>query len=61
MEKPANCSCGASHQGHICVLKSKGLASEVDHLTSAPTVSCFTCGVEANNGNNVCNPVTLDS
>ena len=59
MEADTGCTCGEKHQGHICVLKSKGLAREVAHLTDAPTVACFTCGVEANAEENVCTPVPL--
>ena len=53
------CSCGEKHQGHICVLKSKGLSRDVEHLTNQPTVVCFSCGVEANSDENVCEPMPL--
>ncbi|HIJ96207.1 MAG TPA: hypothetical protein HPP94_10835 [Desulfuromonadales bacterium] len=59
METAKTCSCGESHQGHICVLRSKGLTKDVEHLTNNPTVSCFTCGVEANSAENVCSPIAL--
>ncbi|ANA40223.1 hypothetical protein [Geobacter anodireducens] len=60
MAEHTTCSCGEKHQGHLCVLKSKGLMDEVKHLTSSPTVSCFMCGAEANSADNVCEPVQLD-
>jgi hypothetical protein len=54
------CSCGAKHTGHICMLKSKGLTTEIAHITDKPTVVCFTCGAEANSSDNVCSPMPLD-
>lgn len=59
MEPGKTCHCGAKHTGHICMLKSAGLNEDVAHLTDNPTVACFTCGVEANAAENVCNPVPL--
>ena len=53
------CQCGEQHSGHLCVLKSKGLTKEVEHLTDRPTVVCFSCGTEANSGENVCEPMPL--
>ena len=54
------CGCGEKHQGHLCVLKGKGLDDEVMHITSRPTVVCFTCGGEANEADNVCVPMPLE-
>ncbi|WP_298438983.1 hypothetical protein [Geobacter sp.] len=59
MAEQKTCSCGEKHQGHLCVLKSMGLMEQVRHLSSAPTVSCFMCGAEANSADNVCEPVPL--
>ena len=59
MEPIQTCTCGATHQGHICMLKSKGLTEYIEHLTNNPTVSCFICGAEANSEENVCEPVPL--
>jgi len=59
MEPNKTCSCGEKHQGHLCVLRSKGMTKEVEHLTNNPTVVCFTCGVEANSEDNVCSPSPL--
>lgn len=60
MKSSNTCSCGTTHTGHICLLKSKGLTAEVAHITDKPTVACFTCGAEANSAENVCMPVPLD-
>lgn len=59
MESIKTCSCGEKHQGHLCVLKSKGMTKEVEHLTDKATVACFICGVEANAEDNVCSPEPL--
>jgi len=53
------CKCGKTHTGHICVLRSKGLLQEVEHLSNEPTVVCFSCGCEANAAENVCDPMPL--
>ncbi|WP_342782619.1 hypothetical protein [Geomonas oryzae] len=42
------------------MLKSMGRFEEIEHITTNPTVVCFTCGVEANSTENVCNPMPLD-
>ncbi|QWV95411.1 hypothetical protein KP004_09650 [Geomonas oryzisoli] len=60
METTSTCTCGAKHTGHICMLKSAGRLEDVAHITSSPTVVCFTCGVEANSEDNVCSPMPLD-
>lgn len=59
MESIKTCQCGAKHTGHICMLKSAGRLEEIAHITSQPTVVCFTCGAEANSEDNVCNPMPL--
>lgn len=60
MSQNHECQCGENHQGHLCVLTSKGLTDEVKCLTDKPTVVCFTCGREANCADNVCAPMPLD-
>lgn len=55
------CKCGDKHQGHLCVLHSKGLTDQIACVTNAPTVVCFTCGREANSEENVCNPMPLEN
>jgi hypothetical protein len=59
-EQAPTCVCGERHHGHICVLRSKGMTKEVEHLSDKPTVVCFNCGVEANAAENVCAPMLLD-
>lgn len=59
-EKTKKCTCGRDHQGHLCVLHSKGLHAEIAHITDKPTVVCFNCGRKANRETNVCNPMPLD-
>jgi hypothetical protein len=54
------CCTGEKHQGHLCVLHSKGLTDDIACVTSAPTVVCFTCGREANTADNVCSPMPLE-
>jgi len=53
------CSCEKKHEGHICMLKCKGLIKEIKNLTGTPNVACINCGAEANSEDNVCLPVTL--
>ncbi len=52
--------CGAKHQGHLCVLHSKGMHDVIADVTCNPTVVCFNCGREANEAANVCNPMPLE-
>lgn len=53
------CQCGEKHEGHLCMLKSKGLTDEVNHLSQNPTVVCFICGAESNSAENVCEPMPI--
>ena len=53
-----SCTC-ANHQGHLCILKSKGMTKEIECLINDPKFYCFNCGVEANSEENVCSPVKL--
>ncbi|ACH39145.1 hypothetical protein Gbem_2132 [Citrifermentans bemidjiense Bem] len=59
MESNKTCQCGAKHTGHICMLKSAGRSEEIAHISDHPTVTCFTCGAEANSADNVCNPMPM--
>jgi hypothetical protein len=59
METAKTFTYGENYQGHICVVRSKGLTYDVEHLPNNPTVSRFTCGVEANSAGNVCSPEAL--
>jgi hypothetical protein len=58
-EKSKKC-CGHDHQGHLCVLHSKGLTAAIAQVTDRPTVVCFNCGREANAAGNVCNPMPIE-
>ncbi len=53
------CQCGEKHEGHLCMLKSKGLLDQVNHLSQNPTVVCFICGAESNSAENVCEPMPI--
>jgi hypothetical protein len=59
MEPTKTCSCGENHQGHLCVLKGKGMTTDIEHLTDNPAVACFICGAEANSEENVYSPIPL--
>jgi hypothetical protein len=41
------------------MLKSAGRSEEIAHISDRPTVTCFTCGAEANSADNVCNPMPM--
>lgn len=51
------CTSAEKHEGHMCVLKSKGI--DTCALTDNPTVVCFTCGAEANSADSVCVPMPI--
>jgi hypothetical protein len=53
------CTCSELHNGHICVLRGKGLSSKVKNLTCTPNVVCEKCNQEANSKNSVCFPLQL--
>ncbi|MCM2359323.1 MAG: hypothetical protein NDI77_14330 [Geobacteraceae bacterium] len=53
------CSCRERHQGHICVLRGKGMASRIKELSCNPNVACFICGEEADSEDDVCSPAPL--
>ena len=59
-ERKKTCTCGKDHQGHLCMLHSKGMKDAIACLTDKPTVMCFNCGREANSGANVCNPMPIE-
>jgi len=60
MENQKKCTCGAEHQGHMCMLKSNGKLDEIAIVTSAPEFYCFTCGSEANCAENLCVPTKIE-
>ncbi len=59
MEEDFLCSSEEKHQGHVCVLRSKGLAKTVKNATDTPNVICLRCDQEANSEKNVCFPMPL--
>jgi len=61
MTDTCQCKCSEKHNGHLCVLHSKGLTEEIAAVTDSPTVVCFTCGREANCADNVCNPMPIET
>lgn len=60
MTEKKECTCSGKHEGHLCVLRSKGLDDEIAARTDNPTVICFTCGSEANCADNVCVPMPIE-
>ena len=52
------CKNEAEHEGHICVLASKGLFKEIKALTKNPKFICFSCGRVAHSEKNLCNPMS---
>jgi hypothetical protein len=57
--KNKTCCDSQKHQGHLCVLHSKGMHKVIAGITNTPTVLCFNCGRKANEAGNVCNPMPL--
>ncbi len=51
--------CKGDHQGHICVLASKGLFDQIKDITKNPKHICFNCGRVADCAENLCNPMPL--
>ena len=49
--------CNGEHEGHICLLASKGLFEEIKNLTRDPKFICFNCGRVADSEKNLCNPM----
>ena len=54
-------ACKGEHEGHLCVLASKGQFKEIKDMARAPRVICFNCGRVAECDVNLCNPMSLDS
>jgi hypothetical protein len=50
------CSCGETHNGHVCWLVRKGLHHAVQHLKLNPTTVCSLCGAWSAMPQNVCYP-----
>ncbi len=51
--------CQGQHEGHICVLASKGLFEDIKKITANPRFICFNCGRVADCSDNLCNPMPL--
>lgn len=56
MAKPV---CMGEHEGHLCVLASRGKFQEIKDLAREPRFICFNCGRVAACGANLCNPMPL--
>ena len=52
--------CKGNHQGHLCVLASKGLFDKIKEITKNPQYICFNCGRVADSEHNLCNPMPLN-
>jgi hypothetical protein len=52
-------ACKGEHQGHLCVLASKGLFGQIKELAADPKYICFNCGRVAACADNLCNPMSL--
>lgn len=53
-------ACKGDHEGHLCVLASKGEMTQIKTLARAPKFICFNCGRVADCDANLCNPMPLD-
>ena len=55
----SDCKDKAVHDGHLCVLASKGQFDEIRELVQNPKFICFQCGRVADSEHNLCNPMPL--
>jgi hypothetical protein len=53
--------CKGQHEGHLCVLASKGEMEKISDISRSPKFICFNCGRVAECDVNLCNPMPLDS
>lgn len=56
----ADKTCKDGHEGHLCVLTSKGQFEEIKKLAANPAFICFNCGRVASHKRNLCNPMPID-
>ena len=56
-----NQACTGQHEGHLCVLASKGELTMIKDLARAPMFICFNCGRVAECDANLCNPMPLEA
>jgi hypothetical protein len=54
-------ACKGEHEGHLCVLASKGRFQEIKDMARAPQFICFNCGRVAECDANLCNPMPIDA
>ena len=54
-------ACKGEHEGHLCVLASKGRFREIKDMARAPRFICFNCGRVAECDVNLCNPMPIDA
>lgn len=50
-----DCQHPGGHHLHLCQLKKRGLADEVDARTNAPAYICHNCNAVANRAEDLCN------
>ncbi len=53
-------ACKGEHEGHLCVLASKGELKEIKALARKPKFICFNCGRVAECDVNLCNPMAIE-
>jgi hypothetical protein len=53
-------TCKGEHEGHLCVLASRGAFGEIKKLAAKPGYICFNCGRVAECDANLCNPMPID-
>ena len=57
MTRKNNCNHPGEHtELHMCALKGKTIAPELEKLFSNPKFVCANCGIRVNRAENVCNP-----
>ncbi len=54
-------ACKGQHEGHLCVLASKGEMEKIGQIARSPKFICFNCGRVAECDINLCNPMPLES
>jgi hypothetical protein len=52
--------CKGDHEGHLCVLASRGMFDEIKEMASHPQYICFNCGRVADCEKNLCNPMPIE-
>ena len=52
--------CKGNHNGHLCVLVSKGKFDKIREMVDDAKFICFNCGRAANCEDNLCNPMRIE-